>query len=273
MPYFNHEKLIVYQKAIEFVTWSGNLLQRVERKAAARDHLLRASSAVPVNIATGNSRESRQARSQLFEIASGSALECAACLDVLVAKGCFTVPDTVPGKETLRSVVSMLVALRQTEGTWGVKEEEAPYGKYCFGHESLDLYQRGLWFISWCEQLSSNNELRAETRDNLDRSSTSVVLNVAEGNGKFSPKDRSRFLDIAHTSSLRCASFLDVWAAGERLSQEQVAPGKSALAEIVAMIFGLKKRIESDASSDDSSDMTPRPVPGLRARRAEEKTD
>jgi four helix bundle protein len=73
-----------------------------------------------------------------------------------------------------------------------------------------------------------------------------VALNIAEGNAKYSSKDQVRFLDIAHTSSLKCASTLDIWVAAGLVSEKQIAAGKSFLAEIVAMLFGMKKRILKD---------------------------
>jgi hypothetical protein len=41
----------------------------------------------------------------------GSALECAACFDVLVAKAIFKESATVEGKQLLLEIVSMLVGL------------------------------------------------------------------------------------------------------------------------------------------------------------------
>lgn len=67
-------------------------------------------------------------------------------------------------------------------------------------------------------------------------------MNIAEGNGKYAPKDRCRFFDIAHGSALECASSLDVLVAKGKLSPEQIRPGKERLQRIVRMLMGLIKR-------------------------------
>ena len=65
--YFDHEKLGVYQVAIEFVAWSEILLEDCKGKAAsAKKHLDEASSSIPNNIAEGNGKWSKKdARSSL----------------------------------------------------------------------------------------------------------------------------------------------------------------------------------------------------------------
>ncbi|MDD2460782.1 MAG: four helix bundle protein [Kiritimatiellia bacterium] len=51
---------------------------------SARDPWLRASQSIPLNIAEGNGKTADTDRRRCFEIARGSALECAATQDVLV---------------------------------------------------------------------------------------------------------------------------------------------------------------------------------------------
>ena len=61
--YFDHEKLGVYQVAIEFVAWSEILLEDCKGKAAsAKKHLDEASSSIPNNIAKGNGKWSKKDR-------------------------------------------------------------------------------------------------------------------------------------------------------------------------------------------------------------------
>jgi four helix bundle protein len=110
-PYFDHEKLKVYQSAIGFVTWSTDLLVQVNAKAAVKDQLDRASTSVALNIAEGNGKFAIRDRCRFLDFARGSALECAACLDVLVAKRLLEEPAIRAGKEQLLEVVSMLIGL------------------------------------------------------------------------------------------------------------------------------------------------------------------
>jgi len=110
-PYFDHEKLKVYQSAIRFVTWSTDFLAEITAKAAAKDHLHRAATSVALNIAEGNGKFAVRDRCRFIDIARGSALECAACLDVLVAKRLVDEAKIGSGKEQLLEIVSMLVGL------------------------------------------------------------------------------------------------------------------------------------------------------------------
>ncbi len=110
-PYFDHEKLKVYQSAIRFITWSTDLVAQVNAKAAVKDQLDRASTSVALNIAEGNGKFAIRDRCRFLDFARGSALECAACLDVLVAKRLIDEQTIRPGKEQLLEIVSMLVGL------------------------------------------------------------------------------------------------------------------------------------------------------------------
>jgi four helix bundle protein len=85
MP-LDHERLIVYQRAIAFITWSSALCKEIGPCGDVRNQLDRASTSVPLNIAEGNGKFSIRDRIKYLDIAYGSALECSACLDVVVAK-------------------------------------------------------------------------------------------------------------------------------------------------------------------------------------------
>lgn len=127
-PLFDHEKLDVYHEAISFCAWAGELIETLPR-IAARDQLDRASTSIPLNIAEGNAKFSPADRSRFFEIARGSAVECAACLDVLVARKRTGVAVIRPAKEQLAAIVRMLVGLlkRFSERADVMREEETGY--------------------------------------------------------------------------------------------------------------------------------------------------
>ncbi|MEX2175141.1 MAG: four helix bundle protein [Pirellulaceae bacterium] len=114
--------------------------------------------------------------------------------------------------------------------------------EYWFDHEKLEVYRESIAFIAWLSALLDEAVRIGEVKDQLDRASTSIPLNIAEGNGKYTPKDRCRFFDIAHGSALECAVCLDVLVARAKASPERIRGGKERLQRIVRMLVGLIKR-------------------------------
>ena len=106
-----------------------------------------------------------------------------------------------------------------------------------FDHEKLDVYRLSIDFVAFsyviATALTGNNR---HARDQWLRAAQSIPLNIAEGNGKHSLKDRSRFFDIARGSALECAAIHDVLSLCRAISQ---------LRRIVAMLTKLVARNES----------------------------
>src|SRR5271165_7127141 len=111
----------------------------------------------------------------------------------------------------------------------------------CFDHERLEVYQESIAFIAWLSALLDGTVRIGEVKDQLDRASTPIPLNIAEGNGKYAPKDRCRFFDIAHGSALECAAGLVILVSKAKLTPQQIRPGKESLQKIVRMLIGLIK--------------------------------
>lgn len=111
MRQFDHEKLSVYQSAIKFVAWTSDLLDNVPTSLAVHNQLDRASTSIPLNIVEGDGKHTAADRCRYFDNSRGSALECAACLDMLLARGRITVSVADEGKSVLIDIVSMLVGL------------------------------------------------------------------------------------------------------------------------------------------------------------------
>jgi four helix bundle protein len=108
---FHHEKLTVYQRALEFASWSRDLIESLTKRTSNRDHLERAGDSIALNIAEGNGKFSQKDRARFFQIAHGSALESAACLDLLVARRCCTTDAITKGKSILEEIVKMLFTM------------------------------------------------------------------------------------------------------------------------------------------------------------------
>jgi len=110
MALFDHERLDVYQAAIAFVGWIGELLDGplATCRLSAIKHLDAASQSIANNIAEGNGKRSLPDRCRFLDIAVGSALECAACIDGLVARRRLEAAIAHDGKVILARIVSML---------------------------------------------------------------------------------------------------------------------------------------------------------------------
>jgi four helix bundle protein len=122
-----------------------------------------------------------------------------------------------------------------------------------FHHEKLDVYRVAIEFTSWVGELLDRRlvKCRLSAVKQLDRAATSIPLNIAEGNGKRSPKDRSRYLDIARGSALECAACLDVLVARHALNSDDVATGKNLLRRVVEMVSKMASRFHAVDNEDD----------------------
>ena len=83
---FSHEKLSVYQKALICVSSLNGLSCTWDKRHALVDHLIRASESILMNLVEGTRLRGTPNRQHFTEYAMGSALECAACLDIAVLK-------------------------------------------------------------------------------------------------------------------------------------------------------------------------------------------
>ena len=248
-----HEKLRVYQRGLDYVTWSHPVLAGIEESAVVLDHWTRAAESILENIANGNSRRSRADRNQYFDVAIGSALECAACLDICRRREMISDDQLVTGKQMLQAIVKMTIKLREAKSAY-VREETEPYlagrSELYFAHETLDAYKEALDLVSWFHGFQGSGAIGSEYAKRLDITTTSLVLNIAEGNGRFSNAEQRRFLDIAHTCAMRVAAGLDVLAARQQGERLQIEQGKRILSRVVPLVLGLRGYLDDSDSKE-----------------------
>jgi four helix bundle protein len=125
--YFDHEKLQVYQAAVQFYSWCEPLLERVPKSLSVHDQLERARTSIVLNIAEGNGKFTSSDRCRFFDTSRGSSLESAACLDLLPIKKLVNNVDLDAAKTQLKSVVSMLVGLIRANAPDRLHEEPVAY--------------------------------------------------------------------------------------------------------------------------------------------------
>jgi four helix bundle protein len=109
---FAFEKLIVYQKAVDF---ADEVCLRSENFTRGygflADQLNRASVSISANIAEGNGRFTKPDRKNFFGIARGSVQECVPLLELARRRGLVTADDHEALKSQLEEIARMLSGL------------------------------------------------------------------------------------------------------------------------------------------------------------------
>lgn len=124
--------------------------------------------------------------------------------------------------------------------------------KIYFDHEKLDAYKKALAFAGWAEPVLERLPKSVAVQNQLDRARTSIVLNIPEGNGRFTPADRCKFFDIARGSALECAGCLDLIFIKKLLSEVELDTGKSLLKNIVSLLVGLIRSNSPDRLHEET---------------------
>ncbi len=142
--------------------------------------------------------------------------------------------------------VAALITMHRTAAS-RVSEDSAQYRTRrgnLFDHEDLDVYQTALRIIGWLDSMLSQCSCSSDLRAKLDRSTTSIVLNIAEGNGRFTGADQATFYDTAYKSTLQSAALIDLAARGNG-SHEVIGieEGREWLRRVATMPTALSKAV------------------------------
>jgi len=108
-PLLDAERLDVYRIALEFQSHAAALAIRGD--ANIHDQLRRASLSCVLNTAEGAGQRSRPQKRHLYCIARGSAMECAAVLDVMRIRRLATAAECSAARLRLVRIIQMLTKL------------------------------------------------------------------------------------------------------------------------------------------------------------------
>jgi len=109
---FAFEKLIVYQKAIDFADKIGSLTEKFPKGYRyLSDQLNRASLSIAANIAEGNGRFTKAERKNFFGIARGSVQECVPLLVLALRRNLIAADKHQLLKSHLEEISKMLSGL------------------------------------------------------------------------------------------------------------------------------------------------------------------
>jgi four helix bundle protein len=111
MP-FDHERLEVYQVALEFFDLADEVVEHLPRgRGHLADQLTRASLSIVNNIAEGAGKFSKGDKRRYYSSAMGSSTESAAMLDVCLRRKLISDETHRHGKHLLDRIVAMLTKL------------------------------------------------------------------------------------------------------------------------------------------------------------------
>jgi four helix bundle protein len=111
-----------------------------------------------------------------------------------------------------------------------------------FAHEKMDVYQLSVDFLAQANGIIEKlPKGRRYIADQLQRAALSVVLNIAEGAGKFAPRDKASFYTIARGSATECAAVLDVCLRLEIIEESVFERNKNYLDRVAQMLTKLIK--------------------------------
>jgi len=109
-----------------------------------------------------------------------------------------------------------------------------------FDFENLNVYKKTKELNKEILKfLKENKHIDTYLRDQLRRASISMVINIAEGSGKFSKADKRNFYVIARGSTYECVSLLEIICEEKQIAENQFRDFYQKLEIISKMLLGL----------------------------------
>ncbi len=109
-----------------------------------------------------------------------------------------------------------------------------------FDFENLDVYKKSKEVNKEVLKfLKENKQLDNYFRDQLKRASVSIVINIAEGSGKFSKPDKRNFYTTSRGSVYECVSLLELILDENQIKKDKFDYFKNNYEIISKMLLGL----------------------------------
>ena len=113
-----------------------------------------------------------------------------------------------------------------------------------FAYENLEVWNKAVDFavevINTVENISKDRK-HYRLLEQIESSSTSIAMNIAEGKGRFSKKECAQYLYIARGSLYETMTLIEVFRRKKWISNEVYNELEKESKEIVSMIIGLIK--------------------------------
>jgi four helix bundle protein len=95
-----------------------------------------------------------------------------------------------------------------------------------------------LSFMEWLICRTEGQERLNRLFRQLDEAGTSMILNIAEGNGRYAELDHHHFLQIAQGAAIKGMVYLDLTVKNALLGKAEANTGKGLLFRISALTLG-----------------------------------
>jgi four helix bundle protein len=112
-----------------------------------------------------------------------------------------------------------------------------------FDFENLSVYAKAKLFNKKVNAFLGNTKLDRTTNDQLRRAAFSIMLNIAEGSGRYTKADKRNFYIISRGSTFECVAILDYLKDIESISQTQFDEFYQELDELSRMLFSMIKNL------------------------------
>jgi four helix bundle protein len=112
-----------------------------------------------------------------------------------------------------------------------------------FDFQKLTVYKKAKLFHQNAKEIISVKKLASYEKDQLSRASFSIVLNIAEGSGRFSKKDRRNFFVITRSSVFECVAILDVLEDNNVLNKDEFDSLENQADELSRMLYEMIKNL------------------------------
>ena len=110
-------------------------------------------------------------------------------------------------------------------------------------HKSLDVYRLSLEFVEIAAEIAKHIPRgQSYLADQLRRSASSSVLNIGEGAGEFSKKEKARFYRMALRSATESASTIDIVYRFGHITDLLYLRAEQSLDRMIAMLTKLIQR-------------------------------
>ncbi len=113
-----------------------------------------------------------------------------------------------------------------------------------FDFQKLKVYQKSKSYNHQVCQLVLNHSFDKHVNDQLKRASFSIMLNIAEGTGRFTKRDRRNFYVIARSSAFECVAIFDFIRDLKIVQRNKVEGLVQELEEISKMLFAMVRNLE-----------------------------